>query len=216
MKKLLSVGLLIILLIICSISLICYLHFTNKLDIDKIVLKKQDSFKISNVTYEFNLDQLRNKAYNVVLKYLTNNETDAIALRERRDTPGKYNIVVHIRDKKGNIIQGATISGGSKFHSGWSQDYEEWFLITFLAKASHSYKLQITFWSDDDFFDKLTKEIYVEQDYDPAALPWWDLFRTASLVIFVVTLAGVAVNLFIMKRYQDRIKGGDVGNAFRK
>jgi hypothetical protein len=134
-------------------------------------------------------------------------------LRQRRYTHGKYNVVAHIIDKEESIVESATINDGSKLPGGWSQGYEEWFLITFLAKVSHSYKLRITFWTDDDFFDKLTKEIYLEQSYDYAALPWWHLFQTTSLVIFVVTLPGIAVTVFMMMRYANRIK--QKGNAAR-
>jgi len=68
-----------------------------------------------------------------------------------------------------------------------AQDYFEWRLLSFDSERGKKYKFKMTFKSNDMRFDQVKKEIYIEEDYDYAALPWWALFRLIFLSIFIVT-----------------------------
>ena len=196
MKKLLS-GLL---LVACGISLIYYIQFTNKLHIERIVLRGESNFKITDETFEFRLCKLREKNYAIVLKFVTINESDANCLKKLMYTAGTYNVLTRIVDEKGHLIQSETIDDGSRMSGGWSQECVEWVLIRFLGDNGQNYKVQISFQGNDDIFDKLPKEIYMTEQYDPASVPWLYLLQRVFLITFVVLLAGLIIMIFLWRK----------------
>ena len=187
------------LLVVCGISLVCYVQFTSKLNIKRFVLKEQSSFKITNEAFEFRLNKLREKNYVVVLKFVTVNESDVNTLKKLMYTTGKYNVTSQIIDEQGHIVKSETINDGGKMSGGWSQEYVEWFLIRFPSDEKQNYKVQISFQGNDNIFDKLPKEIYLTQQYDSASLPWWHLLQRVFLIIFVISLAGVITMILLWR-----------------
>lgn len=193
----------ILLILLCIISLINYFYFANKANVEKVILKKQGIFNISNETFEFKLNQLKNKNYNVVLKYLIDNESDMTSLTKRTYLRDEYNIIAQISDDKEKMIKLSTINDGSKMTGMRSQEDVEWFLINFRAENTYNYKLRIAFQSKDKFFDKLRKEIYLIQDYDPASLPWWYLLQRISLIMIIISFAGL-IATYLAIRYINK------------
>ena len=203
MVKVIKMTLFSLLIIGCIFSLISYMYFTDALDIERVMLKR-DILKIVRETYDFNVNKLNNKTYNVVLKFLVRNELESSALRKKMFMVGEYNVNVQLMDGKGDIIKSENLSDGSKMAGGWSQRCVEWILLRFEAKKRQNYMLKITFQSNDNFFDGPIKEIYLEEDYDYAALPWWRLFQYASLIIFVITLVPILIIWFLWLRNKKR------------
>jgi hypothetical protein len=136
-----------------GISLVCYLQFTNKLSIEKTILKEQNSFKITDHTFELRLNTLQDKNYVIVLKYVITNVSDADYLKKLMYTPGKFNVLTQVTDKFGKVIESNTINDGGKLSGGWSREYVEWNLIKFSADHMHAGKIRINFQGNDDLFN---------------------------------------------------------------
>jgi hypothetical protein len=196
MKKLIY----IFLILLSIISLINYFYFTNKLDIEKVILKQQSIFKITNETFEFKLNNLNNKRYKIAINYIGSNESDVVALKKRMFMPDEYNIISQVWDEKGDVVKSFSINDGSKMSGGWSNEDVEWIILDFVAYAGNSYKLRITFQSKDDFFNKLNKEIYLIEDYDSASSPWWYLFQRISLIFIILSFVGL-VGTYLISKY---------------
>jgi hypothetical protein len=193
--------LLIALFIISGISVINYYHFSSKLNIDEISLKEKDNFKITNQDLEFKLNRLKNVNYNVVLKFMTNNNADAVALNKITYSIGKFNVVVQLIDGRGNILKLVVINDGSKLSSGRSKEYVEWYLANFSGADARDKTLKISFQSDESLFDRLDKKISLVQVYDYASFPWWVLFQRVSLITLSISLAlSAVISVILLKR----------------
>jgi hypothetical protein len=192
MKKLIY----IILILLSIISLVNYFYFTSKLNIEKVVLKQQSVFKITNETLEFKLNNLNNKHYKIAINYLSSNDSDIVTLKKRMFMPDEYNIISQVWNERGNLVKSFSIDDGSKMHGGWSNEDVEWVILDFVAHSGNSYKFRITFQSKDDFFNKLNKEIYLIEDYDSASAPWWYLFQRISLIMIILSFAGLIATYF--------------------
>lgn len=196
MKKLLY----ILLILLGVISLVSYVYFENKLNIEKIDLKDKSNFKITNETFEFKLDNLNNKHYKIAINYLSSNESDIVALKKRMFMPDEYNIISQVWNEKGDLVKSFSINDGSKMSGGWSNEDVEWIILDFVAHAGNSYKLRINFQSKDDFFNKINKEIYLIEDYDSASAPWWYFFQQISLIVFILSFVGL-IATYLISRY---------------
>ena len=197
MKKIL----LVILLVISGISAVSYRYFSEKLNVDMILLRKQDTFKIANQSLEFKLNRLRNVNYNLVLKYVTINESDVVAMNKAMYSSGNYNVVVQLLDARKYVDTIGTINDGSKLSSGSSPGYVEWYLAKFAGADVQDKTVKINFQTNDSLFDRLPKEINLVQDYDYASLPWWQLLQRVSLISlgFSVIIAAI-IGFLILKR----------------
>ena len=195
MKKMIYI-LLILLGIISSAN---FFYFTNKLKIEKVILKQQSVFKITNETFEFKLNNLNNKRYKIAINYISSNESDIVALKKRMFMPNEYKIVSQLWNEKGDLVKSFSINDGSKMSGGWSNEDVEWVILDFVAYVGNNYKFRITFQSKDDFFNKLNKEIYLIEDYDYASLSWWYLFQRISLIFIVLSFVGLVVTYLISK-----------------
>ena len=178
-----KIMILILLIVACLSSFVLYIYHANKLDIKKISLKA-GIFDLSNKVYEFSFNGLKNGRHNIVLKLFRERNIDFSILAERKI---KYTIKLELRDIKNNLLKSDVITQDSKIHEGWSNEYVELYFLPFIGEKRQKYSLKIAFQSDNDFFDKLTKEIYVEEIYDSASAPWWALFRRISLIVFIST-----------------------------
>jgi hypothetical protein len=196
MKKILY----LLLILLGVISLASYFHFAGKLNIEKIVLKQQSVFNITNETFEFKLNNLNNKHYKIVINYLSSNESDIVALKKRMFMSDEYNIISQVLDEKGALVKSFLINDGSKMSGGWSNENVEWIIFDFVAHAGNSYKFKTTFQSKDDFFNKINKEIYLIEDYDSASAPWWHLFQQISLIVCILSFVGL-IATYLISRY---------------
>ena len=174
----------ILLIMACSFSFISYAYFTNKLNIKKVIFKK-GIFELSNKAYEFNLDGLTSDDYNVALKFYHDKDIDFSELAENKI---QYTINTELRDVENNLLKSDVINQNSRIHEGGSQEYLVWYFLPFSAERWKKYKLKMEFQSDNKFFDKMAKEIYIEEIYDFASAPWWALFQRISLTVFIITL----------------------------
>lgn len=186
----------LLLLIICLFSIFLYLYFTYKLDIKKIILK-QGVFNLSNTTYEFDFDKLTHDRYNVILRFYNHKKIDPDFVFNLLSKKVKYLINVEVRDRKGNLIKEGAITPDGRTSGGGSQEYFDWHLFFFIGERAQEYNLRLLLQSNEAFFDKVEKEIYIEEDYDYASAPWWGLFQRIFLITCIITLLPILIIGFI-------------------
>lgn len=187
-----------------AFSIVCYMHYSSKLNIKRVVLKGKGNYKIINETNDIRIGKLNNSAYNVVLKFLIKNKAEAASLNDVMYAIGKYRVTSTIKDKNGTILESTTIDNGSNMQSGRTNDCIEWYLIKFNADEKHDYNLNIHFESNENLFDSLPKELYVIEDYDYASLPWWHLLQRVSLVISI-SLFVLLITLIVLSIQKKKI-----------
>ena len=178
---------LVVLAVVCSLSLILFIYFTDVLDIEKISLKS-GVFRLINNNYEFELEDLQDITYNVVLEFLPGNADEFHKIMEKWSTRNKYIIYVELYDEKGKIINSDKLDERKKMSGSYSVKSVSWDLLRFNLERQRKYLLRIKFQSNDIFFDKLAKEIYVEEDFDYASGPWCGVLQAVFFVLFIATL----------------------------
>ncbi len=193
----------ILLIVVCLSSFVLYIYHTNKLDIKKISLKT-GIFELSNKAYEFNFNGLTGDGYNVALKFYHDKDIDFSELAENKI---QYTINAELRDIENNLLKSDVINQNSRIHESGSQEYLAWYFLPFSAERWKKYKLKVDFQSDNKFFDKMAKEIYVEEIYDSASAPWWTLLQRISLIVFIITLLPILIIglLWLKKVKKDKI-----------
>ena len=90
-----------LLLIVCLLSLVYFLWFTNLLDIQKVSLK-EGRFDMINKENEFEFGNLRNKLFNIVLRFYKEEGTDYSGLYSG-EVP--YAIDIELRDEGNKSIR---------------------------------------------------------------------------------------------------------------
>lgn len=197
-RKTILIFALILFSIVCLFSFVSYLYYSSRLNIQKIVLKS-GIFDLSNKGYDFSFSNLKGHKYNIILKYFREKENDSNT--KYRDG---YTINVELRDQYNNLLMSNSIDRNGIVSESWSRKVFERYLISFNAEKGKNYKFKILFKSSDPFFDKVAKEIYVQEDYDYAALPWWQLFRVIFLIAFILTLIPVLIIGIILWRKKEK------------
>ena len=163
------------------------------MDIPKEILKS-GAFELSDKTYEFTFTSPKETRYNVVLRFILEKEKDPITKYKVANT-----IVVELRDRDNNLLMSNYVDQNSRIHEGWSNKQFERYILSFNAKKKQTFKLKIYFHSNDELLNKISKEIYVEKDYDSASYPWWGLFQRVSLFIFTLTFLLMVVIIYLSK-----------------
>ena len=186
----------VILLLLCSISLIMFLNFTYQLDIDKKYLKK-GFFGLKNNSYEFNLDELQDVTYNLVIEFfpISNEKYKLFLTKENL----KYHFIIftNLINKNGDIIKSERTNSKNIFSGGRSRNSICWNLFWFIANKKEKYKLKLFFQSNDVFFDNIEKEIRLEETYDYASLPVVLLLQRFFFFFFIATLLSVLLISFM-------------------
>lgn len=170
------------------------------LHIHRIVLK-DDLFADSAKPYEFIVDQLDNGRYRVKLKLLKNEGTNDSGVFENRVN---FEIGVRLTDAKNNLVVKKIINKDSKSLTGFTRDYIEMTLFSFDAKRNEKYRFEISFLSSEGFFDLFLKKsnvLFIEEEYDYAAMPWLHFINFISEVALVVSfLISMLLIYLILKK----------------
>jgi hypothetical protein len=198
-RGLLKIIVLLILLCICVLSFSSFIYFTSKLDIKKVLLK-EGAFELSDRTDEFNFYNPATGRYNVIIRFLhptpVNNDFVDRLIKKKV----KYTVNVELRSKENKLIKAETVNQDTRIQSVGSQKYFEWYLLSFDGEKGEKYNVKIAFQSDDAFFNKVGKEIYVEEDFDHAAAIYWTLFKFISLMIFILSILTLLILGFLSLR----------------
>ena len=181
---------------ICFLSLFLGLFYTYLLDIEKVILK-EGIFELINRTYEFDIKGATNDKYYIFLRFYRQKDIVFYGLSEGKI---KYSIDLELTDENNNLIKIEAIDETSLRSGRIAQDYFEWRLLSFDSEKGKKYKFKMTFKNNDIRFDQVKKEIYIEEDYDYAALPWWALFRLIFLSIFIVTFIPLLIIVILLVR----------------
>lgn len=192
-----------LLLIVCLLSLVYFLWFTNLLDIQKVSLK-EGRFDMINKENEFEFGNLRNKLFNIVLRFYKEEGTDYSGLYSG-EVP--YAIDIELRDEGNKSIRKEVKKSSFMPAGSYGDKYFQWTLVQFDAEKGKKYKVKIVFSSDNKNYDAMKKEIFVQQDYDYASMPYWYLFQRVFLVVFIATLVPVLITGFIMWRKKKNRTG---------
>lgn len=169
-----------------------YLNFTRLLDIHKEILRS-GAFELSDKTYEFTFSVPKEARYNVVLRFLRENENDTNTKYRAAHT-----INAELRDINNDLVISNSVDQNSRIHEGWSRKEFDRYFLSFNAKKKQTFRLKIDFHSNDEFLNKISKEIYVEKDFDPASYPWWGLFQRVFLIVVGVTLLLIVGLILLM------------------
>ncbi len=180
---------------VCIFSFAKFLYFTELLDIQKIVLR-EGIFEVLDRDNEFEVDKLKNKPFDIVVRFYRQGDINYSSLfSDSGLTSGKvpYTIVIDLKDHKNEVIKTEIKQNSFMPAGGYTNAYFEWTLMQFNAKRGEKYRIRITFKSDFKDFDKMKKEIYVEQHYDHPAKPFWHLFQRVFLIMFIITFIPILI-----------------------
>lgn len=189
-----------LLITICTLSFALFLYFTELLDIQKIVLK-EGIFKVIDEEHEFEFDKLRNKPFDIIVRFYKGEGTNYSSLFSDQ-VP--YAIDIELRDHKNGVIKRDTFAHGNFMPKSFTNKYFEWTLMQFNAQKGGKYKVKFIFNSDYKQFDTMKKEFYVQQYYDPPSKPWWHLFQLIFLIIFVITFLPILIISLLYWRRKRR------------
>ncbi len=178
-----------LLITVCIFAFAKFLYFTELLDIQKIVLK-EGTFKVSDIDNEFEFDKLKNKPFDIVVRFYKQAD-----IRYSILFSGKvpYVIDIELKDYRNEVVKRGIINQDSRMPKAYTNEYFEWTLMQFDAKKGEKYKVKIYFNSAFKDYDKLRKEIYVEQYYDHPSAVWWLFFQRVYLIVFVITFIPILI-----------------------
>lgn len=185
----------VVLLLLCSVSLIQVVYFTYKLDIDRVSLKR-GVFKIIDQDLEFAAKELQNPTYNLVLEFYPKSEVEYERILESQYRKNGFGVLTQLIDCKGRVVKSNQIIGGEAMSGGGSRESISWDLLTFNPESRGEYGIRIEFHSNGVHFDEAEKEIYLEEDHDYASAPWFFLLQRVFLILFIATLLPILLAIF--------------------
>ena len=189
--KIIKESVLGLLITVCFLSFALFLYFTELLNIQKVSLK-EGVFAVINQKNEFEFGDLRNKSFNIVMRFYREEGSDYSRYSSLFSGEVPYAFDIELKDQENKIIKKDTFNRNS-ISAGHGNEYFEWTLMRFNAEKGEKYKVKIVFSSDNKNYDIMEKEIYVQQDYDYAAKPFWYLFQRVFLVVFIATLLPILI-----------------------
>lgn len=189
--KIIKESVLGLLITVCFLSFALFLYFTELLNIQKVSLK-EGVFAVINQKNEFEFGDLRNKSFNIVMRFYREEGSDYSRYSSLFSGEVPYAFDIELKDQENKIIKKDTFNRNS-ISAGHGNEYFEWTLMRFNAEKGEKYKVKIVFSSDNKNYDSMKKEIYVQQDYDYAAKPFWYLFQRVFLVVFIATLLPILI-----------------------
>ena len=179
------------------------------LHIQRLVLKN-DLFDHTTKPYEFVFDQLNNGRYRVKLKLLKDEGTNNSGVFENRVN---FEIGIRLTDAKNNLVVEKVINKDSKSLTGYTRDFIEMTLFSFEARRNEKYRLKISFVSNEGYFDLFLRKsnvLFVEEDYDPAAMPWLHFMHFISKVMSAISfLISMLLVYLIMKKKNGKKRDSD-------
>lgn len=201
----------LVLAILMGFSILGHCYFSKRMDIDKIILMGQGAFLLVDQSREFEAGRLRDTSYNLVLRFLTEQEGDRRALNDFMYSPGAFEVKVELVDRKGESREVATVNEGAKLASMSSRDSIDWYLAKMPASSLQSSRLRVSVRSSEPLLDRMTKEVFLLQDYDYASLPWWKLLQRAFLFSTVSVASLLAVVAFwpVLRKHPLRKRTSD-------
>jgi len=153
---------------------------------------KSGKFELSNNEFEFNGPG--NDEYYIKLKFMKDDMKDIINSRLGKFD---YAITINLTNAEGKLLSSDYLTSKSPMAKGYAQDYFFWTLLRFKAKKGTAYKLSLSIKSNDTILDQSRKEIYIEEVHDYAADPWYGIFKTLALGVFVISF----LVLFILETW---------------
>lgn len=185
---------------LCIFSLVIFFLISYGLHIQRIVLKS-DLFDDLAKPYSFVVDQLGNGRYRVKLKLIKKEGTDYLGIIKDRVN---FDISARLTDANNNLVINKVINKDSNSLTGFARAYMEMTLFSFDAKRNEKYRLEVSFLSNEGFFDLFLKKsnvLIIEEDYDSAAMPWLNFIKFISEVMLAVSFfISLLLIYFILKK----------------
>lgn len=142
-------------------------------------------------------------AYNIKVRLVKKSDFDYREVVEQRRN---FVITAQLRDSANEIIDKNNVNKDSRIHSSWSRDHIDFTVARFLAKRQKKYHLALSFNNSAHFFDlfqKNTNELFIEEDYDSAALPWIEAIHSLSTLLMVASLLSATISISILARKKN-------------
>jgi hypothetical protein len=162
-------------------------------------------FDSASNKYDFAFDNLSNNVrYNVMLRLIKKPDIDYMDVVEHKIN---FGIKVRLRDSTNNVILNKDINKDSKIPDGWTRDYIELYLASFEAKNQKDYQISLEFNNSEHFFNRFkykSNVVFVEEDYDYAALPWLNLFHSLSKILLLISFLSAAITITLLVRKKRR------------
>ena len=204
LKKIILITSIAFLSILCAFSLAIGIYYTSLSHIHKISITR-GAFDIIGKTAEFDLTGMKNGTeYDVIMRFYYPRPIDDKFRNFKGRTIEGSNYTAEIEAVEDNrIIKKETLLPDSHKTKTWGADYFELYLIDITGKRKQPASVRATFFSEDALFNKLEKELYIEEQYDHAALPYWlliVLFSFAVSLFSFILLSIIGIVIWRKKR----------------
>ena len=193
-----------ILAIISIASLVFFLFLflitSYGLNIQRITLSKT-LFNNPMLEYNYNFGNLSNNIiYNVKVRLVKKPDIDYRDVFEQRRN---FGIKALLRDSTNTILVNNDINKDSKIPSSWGRSDIDFTVARFEAKSKKNYHLSLIFDNSDHFFDLFQKnanELFIEEDYDYAAVPWERAIHSISTLLLAASLLTATITISVLVR----------------
>lgn len=189
----------ILIILVFLLSLFYFYRSSNLLDIDKYSMKK-GTFNLNNQKIVLSFKKFSDRRHKVCLNFFPKNQKEQLGLGDSVQRKNNFSININLLSVNNRIIKSNSINN---FYSLSGEGINSWILLSFIPyKNEKKYLLEIEFKSNDHLFNKINKEILIQEDYDTAARPFMVLIKNVSLITLIITsfiLLLFIIN-FIIKR----------------
>ncbi len=206
LKKIVLITCITFLSILCGLSLAIGIYYTSLSNIHKITITR-GVFDIVGKTAEFNLNSMKNGTeYDVIMRFYYPWPIDDRFKEFKGRTIEGSNYTAEIEAIEDNrIIKKESLLLDSHKTKTWGADYFELYLIDITGKRKHPPSLRATFFSEDVLFNKLEKELYIEEQFDHAARPYWLLIALVSFAISFLSFIVLSIIGIVMWRKKRQL-----------
>ena len=200
-----TLGILAIISVACLVFLLFLFLITSYgLNIQRITLSKT---LFDNPTLEYNYDfgnLSNNIIYNIKVRLVKKPDLDYREVFEQRRN---FEIKALLRDSTNIILVNNDINKYSKIPSSWGRSEIDFTVARFEAKSKKNYHLSLVFNNSDHFFylfQKNANEIFLEEDYDYAAVPWIKAIHSISTLLLAASFLSATITITILVRKKNK------------
>jgi len=158
-------------------------------------------FDTATNKYDFSFSDLgSNIIYNVKLRLAKKENVDySDVFKHQRN----FGIKITLLDSTNQQLVKQDINEDSKIPSVWAKDYIEFTLARFEARSHNNYYLSLDFNNNGHFFDLFKpnmNEVFIQEDFDYAAMPWIKAIHSLSKALLLVSLISTVIMISLLIR----------------
>jgi hypothetical protein len=149
--------------------------------------------------YNYDFGNLSNNIiYNVKVRLVKKPDLDYREVFERRRN---FGIKALLRDSTNTILVNNDINKDSRIPSSSGRSDIDFTVARFEAKSQKNYHLSLVFNNSNHFFDLFQKnanELFLEEDYDYAAVPWERAIHSLSALLLAASFLSATITISIL------------------